>query len=160
MTDYYSAVELAARNLVKAELPSYFPPATADTQVTKSDATVYDYGFDYYFTTYPGAFPTLPAGVQMVEVTWEILVDVLSRFNSNEAQAWIDFTAFRSDVFNLFNVSNKGRNLDRASGVRRVLLASEERPRYIPLRAEDEDSPPAFIAQVCILNVTQVINKS
>lgn len=158
MTDFYSAAELATRTLVKSELASYFPSGTADKQVTKSDDTVYGEGFDYFFTTYPGAFPTELVGTQVVQVSWEILVDLLTRYKTTEAQAWIDFIAYRSDVFNLFNLTNKGRNLDRANNVRSVSFGAEERPRYIP--NDDDPDSVNFIAQTCILTVNMVINKS
>jgi len=158
MTDWYSAAELAFRNLVKSELTSYFPSATADDQVTKSDDTVYDLGFDAFLTTYPGAFPTEQVGTREVQVSWEILVDLLYRYTTNEAAMWNAFIAYRSDVFNLINLTDKGRNLNRTDRVRNCSLTAEDRPRFIP----DDNDPNTvnFIAQTCVLTVNMVINKS
>ena len=159
MTDHYSAVELALRNLVKSQLPSYFPPSTADDQVTKSDDMHYDDGFDYFFTTYPGAFPMVNVGAQVVETAWEIVVDIVTRWKNNQQDSFEQFTTYRSVVFNLLNLTLVGRNLNRTNGVRGVSMLSEERPRFIPLQVDDPNSPTSHIGQVCVVTVRHVANK-
>lgn len=160
MTDHYSTLEAAFRTLAITELPAYFPAAKAAEMVTKSDDTVYDRGHDYYLTTYPGAFPVERLGVQSISVGWEILVDLLTRWKGGEAESWDRFILYRSDIFNLYNVSNKGRNLNRTAGVFSVTFGTVDRPRYIPLIYDNPDSPPAFIAQTCVATITEVINKT
>jgi len=159
MTDWYAHCESALRALIKSELSSYFPPSTADDQVTKSDDTHYDDGFDYFFTTYPGAFPMVNVGAQVVETAWEIVVDIVTRWKNNQQDSFEQFTAYRSDVFNLLNLTLTGRNLNRTNGVRGVSMLSEDRPRFIPLQVDDPNSPTSHIGQVCVVTVRHVANK-
>jgi len=162
MTDQYSVVEKGFRDYVKAQMTTYFPLVTQDVQVTKSDATVLTRGYDYYLVTYPGAFPTIDreAGVRIIETNWEILVEIFSRFPKSEQDAWDRFIPFRSDLFNTINATEAGRNLNGTNGIRGCLISAEERPYYVPVNADDPDSPAAFISQVCVLNARQVIVKT
>jgi len=159
MTDQYNIVELAARNLVAGQLSSYFP--NPDETVTQSDDTHLDRGHDYFAIFYPGSFPTtIPGDQSLVVVSWEILLDIMVRFNSTEAIAWRAFKELRWEVINLFNFRKIGRTLNGTSGIKYVTLSSEERPRYIPMDPKNEYSDAAFIAQAMSLTVTQFINKS
>ena len=158
-TDYYSLVEGALRTLVKSELSSYFPALTASQQVTKADDSYFDEGLDHFFVTYPGAFPTTPIGGQVVETAWEIIVDLVTRWQNNQQDSFDLFTLYRSDVFNLLNLSKVGRNLNRTNGVRNVLMSSNENPRFIPLQVDDPNSPTSHIGQVCVVTVRHIANK-
>lgn len=157
MTDHYDLVVTAFFGMMGDSLPAYFP--RPERQFSKADDTILDNGHDYYMTAYPGAFPIEPAGVGVYEVSWEVQVELYVRWKKSERQAWADFSAFRSDVFNLVNVTMKGRTLNRTAGVRDALLSSADRPSYIPVNAAAPDGAVAFIRQICLLNVPYKINR-
>jgi hypothetical protein len=156
-TDYFDVCEAAAIALLKGE-PS-FDWKDADKQVTKSNDTYLDKGFDSFAITYPGAFPQVFDGTDIVTVQWEILIDLLTRWKTNEGQAWTDFKAFRSKVFNLFVLSYEGRLLNRTDGIKVTSFNATDRPRYIPLNRDPNSDVVSHIAQVTTLIVTQTINK-
>lgn len=158
MTDYYNVIESAVIDLLRAELPaSYIKDASR--QITKSDDTHLDSGYDYFVIAYPGSFPTDNFAVQAVSVDWEIILDSIVRFDASEPEAWAAFKAWRAELFYLFNVRRIGRTLGQTPRVENVLLSSTDRPRYIPVVPGDIDSGIAFIAQALTLTVTEKINK-
>lgn len=156
-TDYFDVCESAVIALLQGE-PS-FNWKDADKQVTKSNDVYLDKGFDNFAITYPGAFPQVFDGTDVVTVQWEVLIDLLTRWQANEAQAWIDFKAFRSKVFNLFVLSYEGRFLNRTAGIKVTSFNANDRPRYIPLNRDPNSNIVSHIAQVTTLIVTQTINK-
>lgn len=158
MTDHYDLVVTAFHAMLGESLPEYFP--RPDKQFSKADDTILDNGHDYYVTAYPGAFPIEPMGTGVYEVDWEVQVELYVRWKKSEKQAWIDFSAFRADIFNLVNVTMKGRTLDRTNGVRDAVLSSADRPSYIPVNSAALDGAVAFIRQICLLNVPYKINRS
>lgn len=157
-TDYYNVIESAVIDLLRAELPAAYIE-DEDKQITKSDDTHLDSGYDYFVIAYPGAFPTDGFAAQTVSVDWEIILDAIVRFNASEPEAWAALKAWRAELFYLFNLRRIGRTLDRTSRVENVLLSSTDRPRYIPVVPGDIDSGVAFIAQAMTLTVTEKINK-
>ena len=155
--DFYDLIETAVVTLVRSELSSYFTEPTK--QVTKSDDTYLDQGYDHFLIAYPGAFPTTGYATQIQAVEWEVVLDMLIRFDGTEPEAWARFKALRADVFYLFNVRRIGRTLNGTARVERVSLGSEERPRYIPHEASNPDSGIAFIAQAMALTVFEKVNR-
>jgi len=159
-SDFYGICETAVIELLQNT--AAFGWKDKSKQVTKADDTFLDKGFDSYAITYPGAFPQANIGGELLEVQWEIMIDVLVRWDSTEKKAWSDFRAHRSKVFNLFNVSYEGRDLNRTPSIkspRGVVLNSNDRPRYIPLNRDPESDIVSHIGQVMVLTVTQVIDK-
>lgn len=157
MTDHYDLVVTALFALFEKELPFYFPhPAR---QFAKADDTILDNGHNYYALAYPGAFPIEDAGAGVYEVNWEVQLELYCRWTKTEKKAWIDFGAFRADVFNIVNTTMIGRTLNRTAGVREVALGSADRPSYIPVNANALDGPVAFIRQVCLVNVPYKVNR-
>lgn len=162
-TDYYGICEDAAIQLLRET--EAFAWQNKNKQVTKSDDRFLDEGFDRFAITYPGAFPTVFASTDTSEVQWEILLDILTRWNKSEAEAWSIFKSYRSKVFNLFNLSYEGRYLTnptnqvRTAGIVKVNLVAQDRPRYIPVDPESPQVVFSHIAQVMVLTVTQNINK-
>lgn len=156
--DYFGICEDATIALLKNT--AAFGWVDKDKQVTKSNDVYLDKGFDHFAITYPGAFPSGYSGTETLEVKWEILIDLLVRWDTNEAAAWTRFKTFRSKVFNLFNLSYEGRDLNRTPGINPpVVLTTTDRPRYIPLNKDPESDIVSHIAQVMVLTVTQTINK-
>lgn len=157
MTDFYSVAETGLLTLLKTELVSFFP--NGDKQVTASDDTVYDNGNLFYATSYPGAFPVNERTSTHLVYDWEILLDLLSKWQTTESKAWNDngFKAFRSAVINLINHTEKGRSLGKTNYVRSAVISSEQQPRYIPLRGSDPNNPSfTHIGQVCTVTVTMI----
>jgi len=155
-TDYYSAAENGLIALLKTNLTSYFP--NADKQVTASDDTVYDNGNDYYATTYPGNFPVTEISGTRYEYSFEVMLDILSRWKTTELAAWNAFKAYRNAVIDLVNHTNKGHNLNKTNFVRDAFMQAEDRPRYIPLQGTDPDNPTfSHIGQVCIVTVKMIV---
>lgn len=162
MTDYYSLLEDAVVGYVSSSLPLRF--TQPDKQISKSDDTIATSGFSSFLMLYPGNAPlTLDGsghlGEASVEVTFEILIDAWSRWTGTELQSWTAFKAYRSDLFNAFNLSRAGRTLGRTDGVRHSVLSFTERPRYIPLVATASSNVTAYIGQVASLTIVRVINK-
>ena len=157
IVDHYDLLETAAMQLVRTELVTYFP--APEETVTKSDDTMLDQGHDYFVIFYPGSFPTTKAGNQVLNVDWEIIVDVMTRYDGTEPEAWTQFKTIRSEMFHLFNVLKIGRTLGGTARVLNVLLSAEERPRYVPIVPGEPNSGVAFIAQVMTVTVTEMINK-
>ena len=155
--DYYDLVETAAITLIRSELASYLDEPTK--QVTKSDDTYLDQGYDYFAIAYPGAFPAEWFAVQNITAPWEVIFDIMVRWKDTEPAAWAAFKAWRAEFFYLFNIRRIGRTLNGTPRVENVLFAAEDRPRYIPVEASNPESGIAFIAQACILTVTTKINK-
>jgi hypothetical protein len=159
MADHFSICQDAALDLIGDTLTTRF--TNVAKQISKADDSVLKNGYDFFAIAYPGTAPTASMGTGVIEVTWEILVDVLVRWKTTEAKAWIEFESLRSDLFNLFNLTEDGRTLRRTAGVKPGLVASfDERPRYIPLVAGATDGAVAFIAQVMKLSVPYKVNKS
>lgn len=157
-TDYFGIVEDATVALLRNTAAFDWKDGTK--QVTKSNDVYLDKGFDHFAITYPGAFPSGFSGTETLEVKWEVLIDLLVRWDTTEDAAWTRFKAFRSKVFNLFNLSYEGRDLNRTPGVMPpVVLTTNDRPRYIPLNKDPESDIVSHIAQVMVLTVTQSINK-
>jgi hypothetical protein len=157
--NFEDAVESAVIALVAEHLENrleYFPQP--DKQVVKSDDSVLSLGFDYFFLTYPGSFPTESAGTGVIETVWNVSIEIFVRFKKNTKDTWGRFRRFRSDIFNLFNVSQVGRNLNRTAGVKEVLLTGDSEP--VPYGEEDAPSDPIFISQTMQLAVTFKINKA
>ena len=157
MADYFSIAESAVVAVVRDHLDNkavYFTKPAK--QITKSDDSVLGEGFEYFFITYPGAFPVVPQGVGVIEVTWMIGVDIFCRFTTYP-DTWKRFKAFRSDVFNLFDVNKIGRNLDRTPGVRDVLLSSES--EVVGVGEEDSPADPIFFKQSLQLAVYFKVNR-
>jgi hypothetical protein len=154
--DFYDLAENATLSLIEDNLPLHFP--NPSLQLSKADETIIDNGNPKYAITYPGAFPITPSGVGLIEVSWEIILDVFCRWHTSEAQAWTDFRGLRSDLFNLFNLTEKGRTLNRTNGVQGTSLGTEERPRYIPVNAGATDGAVSHIAQIMIVTVKFKIN--
>lgn len=157
MTDNYGIIEEAIVTLLRTA-PG-FVWKNPEQQVTKSNDVYLDQGFDHHAITYPGAFPSSFGGTDVLTVQWEVLIDLLVRWKTSEEKAWIEFKSYRSKVFNLFNLSYKGRDLDRTPGVTNVTLTAPERPRYIPLNRDPDTDIVSHVAQVTVLTVTQAINK-
>lgn len=157
LTDYYDICESAVVTLLKTT--TAFSWVDAEKQVTKSNDTHLDGGFDTHAITYPGAFPQSYGGTDVQTAQWEILLDLLVRWKKTEDEAWQEFKTFRSKVFNLFNLSYEGRDLNRTPGVTRVTLNATDRPRYIPLNRDPNTNIVTHIAQVTVLTITQEINK-
>jgi hypothetical protein len=157
MTDFYDVCETAAVTMFQNELASRWKDK--DKQVTKSNDSFLDRGFDAFILAYPGAGPTQYAGTQALTVQWEILLDVIVRWDQNTAKAWADFKSLRSDVFNLVNLTQTGRTLGWTPSIEGTLLSIAERPRYIPLNRDPNTSIISHIAQICTLTVTQKVDK-
>jgi len=157
MTDYYTTVETGLISLLRSELADpYFPNATK--QVMASDDTVLDNGNDYYAIAYPGNFPVTETANQFLEYSWEVQLDVLSRWNTTEAAAWAAFKPYRNAVINLLNHTLTGRTLGKTNFVRNSLASSEARPRYIPMRGSNPDDPTfTHIGQIFIVTVKQIV---
>ena len=156
--DYWKMLETGLIALLKAELTSYFP--NADKQVTASDDSVLDNGNDFFAITYPGAFPQTEQSSSFVEYSWEILLDVITRWNTSESNAWNEngFKAFRADVIYLINHTQKGHNLNKTNYVRDAVLSSEDRPNYIPVRGSSGEMVIySHIRQVCVVTVQQIV---
>jgi hypothetical protein len=156
MTDYYSEVEDAVIALVKNHLDNratYFK--NPDKQAVKSNDTILTEGFDYFFITYPASFPTTSGGTGVVEVTWNLGVEIFVLF-STPPNTWAKFKAFRGDIFNLFNVSKVGRTLDRTNGVKDVLLTGESEPVAY---SEEGLNDPIFYSQRMQLSVFYKVNR-
>lgn len=161
MTDWYKTAEDGLLALLKAELPSLFP--NGDKQVTASDDTVYDNGNRYYATSYPGAFPVADRASTHLLYDWEILLDLLSKWDGSESKAWNEngFKALRSAVINLINHTEKGRTLGKTNYIKSAVISAEDRPRYIPLRNTDPNNPTfSHIGQVCIVTVTMMVPRT
>ena len=158
ITDYYDLMETALVEFIRAQLVEYFPDP--EKTVTKSDDTHLDQGHNYFCIAYPGVFPTGIFGNQIINVDWEVILDVHARWNSTEQEAWKALKTIRGEMFNLFNIRKIGRTLNGHQYVDRVLLSAEDRPRYLYVDEENPDSGIAFIGQVMLLTVTQRINKS
>lgn len=158
-TDYFDICESATITLLRNA--SEFGWKDANKQVAKSNDVFLDKGYACNAITYPGAFPQTRIGDGMIFVDWEIMIDLLVRWDKTEAEAWAEFKSFRSKVFNLFNLSYEGRNLNRTPSIapNGVILNSNDRPRYIPLNRNDGSDTISHIAQVTLLTVTQVIDK-
>lgn len=157
MIDHYSAVEDAVIALVKDHIENkatYFTQPAK--QVVKSDDTVLTGGFEYFFITYPGAFPTNFAGTEAVNVLWSVEVEIFVRF-STPSTTWAHFKAFRSDLFNLFNVAKIGRTLNRTAGILNCVLSGNTEPIAY---AEEGTSDPTFFSQKLLLSVDYKINKA
>jgi hypothetical protein len=154
MTDLYSTAEQALLDYIAEGLPALFPHPSK--QLTASDDTVLDNGHDHYGIAYPGAFPIMPAGSGFYEVNWEVLLDVFYRFKTTSEEAWRGFKSYRGDLFNLLALSLRGETLGAADRVKRLTVVAEDRPRYIPSAKGDQEGPPAFIAQVLVVTITQV----
>ena len=154
--NYYDVVENATIALTKNHLDNsatYFKKP--EKQVTKSDDSVLSGGYDYFLILYPAAFPTTPGGTGVFEVNWVITLDMFVRY-STPPVTWQHFKAFRSDIFNLFNVKKVGRTLDRTDGVRDVLLTGESDPVAYSEEGADD---PIFFSQRMQLSVYYKINK-
>jgi len=156
-TDYFDLCESSVITLLQDT--AQFNWVNKEKQVAKSNDVFLDQGFDSFALTYPGAFPSGFAGTDVLSVQWEVLIDLLVRWKNTEDQAWRDFKAFRSLVFNLFNLSYEGRKLNRLAGVTDAVLTAPDRPRYIPLNRDPASDIVSHIAQVTILTVTMTINK-
>ena len=158
MTDHYAAVEDATIKLVQDHLENhatFFPKP--EKQVAKSNDDVLSEGFDYFFITYPASFPLIGAGTGVVEVTWHIKVEIFVRVTTHP-QTWANFKAFRSAVFNLFNISTIGRTLNRTPGVG-VGLSLESNSDPIFYGEENTPNDPIFYSQVMQLSVPYKINR-
>jgi len=156
--DYFGEIEDAVIALVKNHLDhkdTYFD--APDEQVVKSDDDKLNEGHDYFFFTFPSAFPTVSAGTDVVETIWMIRIEIFTRFSTPES-TWANFKAFRSDIFNLFNVRNIGRNLNRTPRVVSVLLSSEGEPIFYG--EESTPSDPVFYSQAMQLSVSTHINRT
>lgn len=156
--DYWKMLETGLINLLIAELTAYFPNGTK--QVTASDDSVLDNGNDFFAITYPGAFPQTEVTSGFIQYSWEILLDVMTRWNTTESNAWNEtgFKAFRGDLIYLLNHTNKGRTLNGTNYVRNAILSSEDRPSYIPVRGSDENNVVySHIRQVCVVTVDQIV---
>jgi len=158
-TDFYGIAETGSITLLKTELTSFFPNGAK--QVTASDDTILDNGNDYYAITYPGNFPVVDTASSFRIYDWEIQLDILARWKTNNAAAWAAFKDLRSAVINLVNHTEKGHTLGKTNYVKSAILGAEERPRYIPVRGTDENNPTfSHIGQVCIVTVTMQIPRS
>lgn len=156
--DYFKLCENGLIALLKTELISYFP--NGDDQVTASDDTVLDNGNNFYAFTYPGSFPQTETAEGFVVYSWEILLDVITRWTTTESKAWNEngFKAFRGDVIYLINHTIKGRNLGKTAFVQEAVISAEDRPSYIPLRGSDPaNSVFSHIRQVCSVTVRQIV---
>ena len=158
MTDYYGLAEAGLISLLKTGLSSFFP--NPDEQVTASDDSVLDNGNDFYAISYPGAFPQTDEASGFVIYDFEILLDIASRWDTSESDAWNNngFKAYRSEVINLINHTNEGKNLGKTNFVRSALLSAEDRPNYIPVRGADPNNVVySHIRQVCIVTVKMFV---
>jgi hypothetical protein len=156
--DYWKNCETGLLNLLRSELSSLFPHG-AD-QVTASDDTVLDNGNDFYAISYPGAFPQTEEAAGFIEYSWEILLEVVSRWNQSESKAWNEsgFKALRSEVIYLINHTEKGRTLGKTNFIRGAVISADDRPNYIPVRGSDPASAIfSHIRQVCIVTVRQIV---
>lgn len=152
----YDVIENAAITLIKNHLDNsatYFKKP--EKQVTKSNDTVLGEGFSFFLILYPASFPTTPGGTGVIEVNWAITLDLFVRF-STPPETWRNFKAFRSDLFNLFNIQKVGRTLDRTDGVRDVLLTGESDPVAY---SEEGSDDPIFFSQRMQLNVFCKVNR-
>lgn len=163
MTDFFSTCEDAIISMLKNDLANhaaYFgtDPVKLAKVVNKSDDTKLDEGYDYFAITYPGAFPAGFESVSQINVSWDIYIDLFVRFTT-ESESWANFKAYRSDVFNLFNVLLIGRTLNKTNNVKAgtPILSSEDEPSYYSLRSNPDVR--AFISQRCKLSLTQIINR-
>lgn len=156
-TDWYGLCEDAVVNLLKEKLPAtIIKAATKDKQVTKSDADVLGMGHDYLAVTYPGEFPTTDFAAQIVEVDWEVGLDIFSRCNAGEAANWQSFKTYRAEIFQLF-VSY--RTLNRVARIKKVALRSGGAPEYVTSKG-NPDSAPVYITQPLVVTVKQQINRT
>jgi len=157
-TDYWLLCDAGLRALLISELTTLFPDGTK--QVTASDDTVLDSGKDNFAITYPGAFPQTEEAAGFVTYSWEILLELATRWNKTESKAWNEngFKNLRSEVIYLINHTRAGRTLGGVNFVRNAIMSAEERPSYIPVNAPD-GSVIAFshIRQVCIVTVDQMV---
>lgn len=152
--DFYLTAETALLTLLKDGLPSFFP--NPDEQVTASDDSVLDNGNDFYCISYPGAFPQTEEASGFVVYNMEILLDVISRWDESEDDAWNEngFKAFRSAIINLINHTKDGKLLGNTSYVQNALISAEDRPSYIPVRGTDPNNVTySHIRQVCVVTV-------
>lgn len=157
-TDFYAICENAVVTLLRNT--SAFDWTDGLKQVTKANDVYLDKGFKNFVITYPGAFPQVFQRTDGLGVQWEILLDVIVRWDKSEDQAWQDFRAHRSNVFNLFNLSYEGRDLNRTPSIEPpVILNAVDRPRYIPLNKDPNTDIVSHIGQVMSLTVTQTIEK-
>jgi hypothetical protein len=157
LIDHFSVVEAAALQLVKDHIDNrdvYFD--VPEDQVVASDETVLTTGHDYFLISFPSIFPTEYGGAGMIKAVWSISMEMFVRF-STPPETWAHFKAFRSDIFNLFNVRIIGHNLNRTAGVESVLLTSEGAPTAFA--EEDTPSDPVFFSQRMLLTVQYKINK-
>lgn len=154
-TDFWRLAETGLINLLRTELASYW--SDDEKQVTASDDSHLDAGFDFFAITYPGAFPILDTTSSFLVYSWEILLDLLTRWKTTESKAWNEngFKAYRADVIYLLNHTNKGRNLGKTNYVRDAVLSSEDRPNYIPVRGTEDSGQVVYshIRQVCVVTV-------
>jgi len=158
-TDYWKLCETGLITLLRTELSSYYSEPTK--QVTASDDSYLDSGFDYFAITYPGAFPQSEVTSGYIRYNWEILLDVITRWKTSESKAWNEngFKAYRGDLIYLLNHTQKGMNLGKTNFVLSAVLSSEDRPNYIPVRGMEDSNMVIYshIRQVCIVTVDQKV---
>jgi len=158
MTDHFSIVERAALDLVRDHIENKATYFTVPTkQITASDDSILGEGFTYFLISFPSTFPVVPMGTGVLEVAWMIPLELFVRFSTHK-ETWAKFKAFRSDLFNLFNTTPKGRTLNRTAGVRDTLLASAGEPIFYG--EEDTPSDPVFFSQRLELSVFYKINRT
>jgi len=162
MTDYYNTAEAALIAFLKTQLADpYFP--NADLQVTASNDEILSNGNDYYAVAYPGNFPISGTEVSSTQIQyeWEILLDLLVRWNKSTAIVWSTFKPYRDAVIQIINHTKAGKTLDRTNYVRNAVIQAEDRPRYIPMRGADPDNPTfTHLGQVCIVTVTMNVPRN
>ena len=157
-TDYYKLCEDGLIAFLISDLPLVFPNGAK--QVTASDDTVIDNGNDYYAITYPGSFPQTELTEGFVVYSWEILLDVMSRWKKTESKAWNEngFKYLRSEIIYLINHTRAGRSLNKTLFVQEAVLSANDSPSYVPLRGTDPGNPVfTHIRQVCMVTVRQLV---
>lgn len=153
-TDHYTLCEDAVIALLRNRLPSSF--ITEKTkQIVPSDTSVLGLGFDYFVVAYPDDFPSTAFAAKIVQVEWNVLLDVFVRWKNNEAKSWERFKDFRAEVFQLF-VSY--RTLDKTPTVLETSLRSGGSPQYFNSKGSP-DAGPVFISQRLTATVKQLVNR-
>jgi hypothetical protein len=154
MTDFYQQAEDGLTAQLRT-LTDLFPAGVgkaAGWQVSSSD-TVISEGGEYFIIVRPGAFPVRRAAGKLIDVEWHCTVVFHQRFIQAE-DAWADFKAARSEIFNKVNGDP---TLNQTPFVWDVLMDSTEEPGYLQ---DSDGNSQNIIVQSFDVAITQRIPRA
>lgn len=128
MTDYYKQVEDGLISQLRT-LSGLFPAGMGKAvgwQVSANDMVIAE-GGEYFIIVRPGSFPVRRAASKLIDAEWHCTV-VFHHQYTQQDDAWAEFTAARSLIFNLVNGDP---TLGKTPGVWDVLMDSREEPGYL-----------------------------